>query len=88
MKRIYKYELNEQGVQTLKMPKGAEVISAIEQNNKVIVYAIVDITKENEEREFSVIGTGWNIPDELLESNKFIGTVKVGIFVWHVFFKV
>ena len=47
-------------------------------------FFIPNTNKEKEEREFHIVGTGWDaIPDELIYRE----TVYTGIFVWHVFEK-
>jgi hypothetical protein len=68
------------------MPKGAVILSAIEQYGSIIVYANVDVEQEEVVKRFCVLGTGWDSGNVALESDYyFIGTVKVGAYVWHVF---
>lgn len=98
MKTIYKYKLEITDEQTIKMPAGAEVISAVNHNGELFVYAIIDtldrIIYETEEKAFRIYGTGNPVNHELhCKSNdkpgltywRFVDTVTFGRLVWHVF---
>lgn len=77
--KIYKHELTV-GEQT--KINCASVLSVIEQDGKVMLYAI-DNPNYNKPHFFYVVGTGWDL--DRCESMSFLGTVKCGVFVWHVF---
>lgn len=54
----------------------------------ICVWAIVDPEAETDERvEYDIlqIGTGWDFGQNELDSIEFIGTVKEGPYMWHVF---
>lgn len=94
MKRIYKYEVEALRESVVMMPKYAEILSTIEQNGKIIVYAIVDVDQEEVPYKFCVLGTGWDA-DIVSDSEDYdgskelyvhLGTLKIGVYVWHVFY--
>ncbi len=80
MKTIYKYTVT--GLQNkIKMPKGASILSVNMQGADCCMWALVDTEMETEEREFEIVGTGWQIYDSM----SYVGTcfAKDG-FVWHI----
>lgn len=81
MKTIYKYTLNNVGIE---MPIGAEILTVQIQNDKPCIWAMVDPEAEKKVRHFQVFGTGQPIPEV---SMKYIGTYQElgGSLVWHVF---
>lgn len=83
MNIIYKYELDVGDIQTISMPKGANILSTGTQEKKVFIWAGVNPYEEEEKRVFMIVGTGHSTynPDIV----KFIGTVFVDVFVWHIF---
>lgn len=99
MKSVYKYVLDycwnvvddHKNPYTIELPKGAEVLSCGLQNKEnVCIWAMVDPNQtEMIEAEFYIFGTGWNIPDDITNSLRFIGTYMIsdGMFVYHVFMK-
>ena len=81
MKTIYKYQLTSQ-VCTLTLPTGAEILTVKLQNEKPTLWAVVNPnTSEVEERHICIIGTGWQVEDNM----EYITTYLDGYFVWHVF---
>ena len=84
-KQIWKYEL--EPINKLKLPKGAEVLSAHEQFGKVCIWVLVDPTEEKEERIFEVYPTGSNIHYDMGTDRTYIGTTILvgGTLVFHVF---
>jgi hypothetical protein len=86
MKTIYKYPLKNHTTQ-IELPKGAQVLSVINQENVITVYASVETENEMESVEFRIFGTGWDVGGEDLDLLKFVGTVQVDWLVWHVFYK-
>jgi hypothetical protein len=77
-KVIYKYEIDTIVV----MPKGAEILSVQIQHGKPHMWALVDNKEQLEERQFNIIGTGWEMD---FTNNKYIDTFQDGNLVWHVF---
>ena len=54
----------------------------------ICVWAIVDPETEIDERvEYDIlqIGTGWDFNQNELDNMEFIGTVKEGPYIWHIF---
>jgi len=87
MKKIFKYKLEGTDVQVLKFPLGFKIISVIEQKDSLVLYVQVNPeVKELARYEITIIGTG-NPYDYNLDEHRFFGSVKQGIFVWHIFGK-
>lgn len=68
------------------MPVGAKVLSAVNQDEHLVLYALVDPKANRERRVFRVAGTGHPI-ESFVSSRAFVGTVLFarGKFVLHVF---
>jgi hypothetical protein len=77
-KVIYKYEVDNIVV----MPHKAEILTVQLQNGRPWIWALVDTEKPSVERNFNVIGTGWEIEEC---NHKYIATFQDGDMVWHVF---
>ena len=88
LKKIYKYTLQIEDKQTLKLPEGSKILSVAEQNNSIVLYALVNTDTENVER-VSVIIHGTGHPANDVEDYAFLGTVKLygGDLMFHVFIK-
>ena len=89
MKTIYKYKLSI-GENKLKLPY-VKIIGVINQTNFIgenmpVLYAIVDTDILDKELEVLVVGTGWELENNILQGT-LLGTVTDGAFVWHVFYK-
>lgn len=82
---IWKYVLEITDRQTLVMPAGAELLSVANQNGRLCLWALADPSKEKVPRCIEIVGTGNPIPTNPEEIRKFVGTVIIGPFVWHVF---
>jgi hypothetical protein len=80
MKTVYKYELRSQDA-SIKLPKGAEILTVQLQNGIPTLWALVDPENVLEDRFISTVGTGWEVSDNM----KYICTYMEGYFVWHVF---
>jgi hypothetical protein len=86
MLQVYKYRLPQvTGVTEVLMPKDADVISTELQDGELVLWALVDVAKENEIRFFRTILTGEEVPRK--DVIRFIGTVLShnGKYVQHVF---
>lgn len=70
---------------TVQMPKGAEILCAREQFNKICIWARVKPQKEKETRKFVLTGTGHEAPEP--DTARYIGSAQLdgGAFVFHVF---
>lgn len=78
MRVVYKYAIDLE----VKMPSQAQIVCVDTQQDKPFIWAVVDTESPEEIRAFRVYGTGESIPDGL---RRYIGTYRVGPFVWHVF---
>jgi len=86
MNRILKYELDVIDRQTVALPIWSSILSVIEQDNRVVVYALVDdAITETRDKVFRIVGTGHPFPDH--EECTYLATVSTfgGSLVWHVF---
>lgn len=82
---IYKYELTQEGVQTIEMPTGV-VLHVGVQRDRVYLWVMIDVDGEIKPRRFLVAGTGNPLPElEQGEFRHYLGTVQTPPFVWHVF---
>lgn len=79
---IYKYPLSITDIQTVKMPKGATILCAMDQNGTLCIWAEVNPANELEDRHIEVFGTGHPIDTN---SRAYIASVVQGAYVWHVF---
>jgi hypothetical protein len=95
MKTIYKYDIGspEIAIKTIKLPHYAKVLHfGIDPKNleSLWIWCEVDTELPVYDREFILIGTGWNIQDAIGEhdfySTVYIGTVisQIGL-VWHLY---
>lgn len=89
---IFKYQLGKEeesyGKHNIAMPKGATVLSVVNQNEHMVVYALANNNEERGETHiFKVFATG--IPTTYERAFKFLGTVIFydGAKVYHVFHK-
>lgn len=91
MRKIFKYEIEQTDEQVLSLPKGAKILSIIEQYNKPVIYAIVDPNeKEIDNYNVVTLGTGFDVYFELPRpSYKFLGTLSFmgGNLIFHYFYK-
>ena len=87
MKTIYKYPIAPfHGIQEIKLPMGSVMLSVIEQNGEIMLYcSIANPEAGKVTYRYMVVGTGWELDVKQDDFPDFIGTVKCGSFVWHVF---
>jgi hypothetical protein len=80
---IFKFPIYIGKGQTIQVPKGAQFLTANEQDGALWVWALVNPVAQNEPAVISVFGTGFTIPQIPLLH---IGTIfcRDGM-VWHVF---
>lgn len=87
--KVWKFEL-QPGTNPLHLPQDTTVLSVIEQNGAVMLYAAVDFEGDpmEVERQFYVAMTGEEFDVGFPAKAEFIGTVRApGNFVAHVFEK-
>ncbi len=87
MKKIFKYELQVTDSQTITMPKGAQIISAQVQNNKPVLWDIVDEFAKDDYTIINMVGTGHEIKFD--HGYTFLSTIQLhgGMLVFHIFYK-
>ena len=88
MRKIYKYPLEITDTQEILMPQGSRVISVAVQNGILCCWAIVVANSVDilEPVMIRIYGTGNPMDDrDLGTEERFIGTVLMPPFVWHVF---
>ena len=88
---IYKYppkvQLN--STQQLMLPFGAEILSVQVQHGTLCLWAAFPGDPEPRVvREIEVVATGQPVESFEKIDRKFLGTVQMGPFVWHVFERV
>jgi len=89
MKKIYKYTLKPTDFQILELPKKSNIISVIEQNNQIVLYAIInDNMSETELYDIMIKGTGHDLPENF-DLYTFLNSVNLidGSLIFHVFYK-
>ena len=81
-RQIWKFELDSDG--EIQMPAGANILTVQTQNDKPMIWAIVDPQAPMETKKFTVLGTGWFVPPS---TGVYIGTFQLqgGALVFHVF---
>lgn len=86
---IWKFPLEVIGSQLIEVPAGSVILSVGNQRGTVCMWVVVDPSvEERESRCIEIHGTGHSfnnssVPDG--KSRKFLGTVIVDPFVWHLF---
>lgn len=86
MKTIFKYHLDIKDLQILDLPLGSRILSVLNQNENLVLYAEHNtLEKCCEQRHIRVVGTGYyyDSPFKL----EFIGSVSFhgGSLIFHVF---
>lgn len=88
MHKIFKYKLDITDEQTIEFPAGSRILSVIEQDNNLVVYALVnDGIDEIERKLFKIVGTGHSF--WYTEQWTYLATVSTydGNLVWHIFIR-
>ena len=83
--QIWKFPLLVTQLQAVIMPEGAEILSVGSKAENLVLWAKVDPAKDKCVRSIEVFGTGQPIPSDMGVDRKFIGTVVMDYYVWHVF---
>jgi hypothetical protein len=90
MKSVWKCTLQAQTKQVITLPLNSRILSAKEQYEEIVLYALVDPREKGiEDIEVIVLGTGHEIADETIKDYIFIDTIKMsaGHLMFHVFYK-
>ena len=82
---IWKYELLIQDTQQVEMPWRAEILSVGNQDGNLCLWAMGDPAIGMNTRIIEIVGTGQPLQSSFPIIKKFIGTVIMKQFVWHVF---
>jgi hypothetical protein len=84
MKKIFKYQLQlTGGIHTIIMPYNTKILAVQPQSGSIALWAEVWLDNiSTDTRSFVVYGTGHDMPDN---PGNYIGTVQLGMFVWHVY---
>lgn len=84
-KIIYKYPLQVQDKQTIKLPSGYKILTVQVQDSIPCLWAMVDTSIDCVEVNIITYGTGSGILSD--EELRYIGTYQLnnGVFVFHVF---
>ena len=88
MKQIFKYPLEVDDYQEIRMPGDAVILDVQDQNRQIVLWALVDRQNPEESRCFRVIGTGQPMVDD--GGLVYVGSVQQwydvgGSLVWHIF---
>lgn len=65
------------------MPAGAEIVHFDMQDDRPCIWAKVNPYEATLQREFYILGAGYDIHDSL----EYVGAIQQGIYVWHLFEK-
>ena len=84
MKTIFKYEIPGGGGEVL-LPVDAVILTVAGQGDSLFLWAEVDPDVVHHARRFEVLGTGFQIREEMGRERQFIGTAFLGPFVLHVY---
>lgn len=76
--KIWKYGISITHDTNIPMPAGAELLSVLQEDGVIWLYAQVDVSKLCEDRTFRVVGTGHTF------DGCYVGSARIGPFVWHV----
>lgn len=82
MRRIWKYDLKENGVTTIQ-GRIRNIKTIMVQDSIPRIWIEMDDDYDEISIDIVSIGTGWEIPTEVLGKMKYINSVIVGDYVWH-----
>ena len=89
MKTIWKFTLELLDTQEIRLPEDSNILSVMEQDNKPVVYAIVNPEVPKLPIIFKVRATGQPIEEDIICDYIFLGTISTynGTLIWHIFVK-
>ncbi len=79
---IWKFPLELTDTQVIQLPDGATILSAENQRGQLCLWAQLNPQMTPISKRIAIIGTGHPMPSGL---QRFIGTVLMTPYVWHVF---
>lgn len=88
--KIFKYKLELKPEQTLELPYNHRVLSTQVQGEAICIWVMtssIDLLEDcgTLTRSFVIVGTGQDLP---IGELKFLNTVQLDGFVWHIFQKI
>lgn len=88
-KRIFKYPIQIEDVQSIKLPIGAEILCVQTQRNEPFIWALVDPSSDADmiSHTFELFGTGHEVIYGMGIERKYIGTFQLhdGNLIFHLF---
>ena len=86
MKRIYKYALGRDGEVVTYKGKFERFLQVQVQNGIPQVWIMLDDDMPEVSIDIAAIGTGWELPADVMTQMGYVGTAQDGFgFVWHYF---
>ena len=83
---IYKYPIELRDSQVLSIPKGARELKVDVQYDRIVMWAMVDQSQPKVDVVIKIHGTGHEMGDkQVTDRLRYIDTVQLDNFVWHVF---
>jgi len=82
---VFKYPLALVAHQEIQVHPIRHLLSVHVQNGTVCLWAEVDPEGKEQSMPVYVVGTGWAMPELACGPLRFLGTVFLDEFVWHVF---
>lgn len=84
-KKIFKYKIEVEHEQVIKIPKGSKLVDIQVQNGEIKMWAVVDeAVKEVDGMRIMIAGTGRPIHFDL-EVYEHLKTVQIENYVWHIY---
>lgn len=87
MRTIYKYIIKDKDLSTIETYSGAVVLSAkcVGNTDNVSLWVGVDDEQPTTDVEVLVVGTGWELPEDI-DLYEYVDTcVSRGGYIWHVY---
>lgn len=87
MKRILKYEVGRDGQAATLSGQFVRLLDVQSQGPSICVWIECDESAPEVSIDVVAIGTGWDLPDELMVGLNYVGTVLDGPYVWHYYWR-
>lgn len=86
MKTIFKYAIYP-GHNDLSLPKGSDVLSALNQHDNIRLYALIPVGNSGDTEQWVINAVGTGFTNTEMQEARFIGSVGLydGDLVYHVF---
>ena len=86
MKRVFKYELGENGEIVKYRGRFAQILHMEAKDGLPVMWAEMNDDYKEIDVEIIAIGTGWDVPEEF-EKWIHIGSIVIGPYVWHYYMR-